>query len=309
MTDNQSLALGLGAIFLAVMLALAGSGALSPNRRQVARSLAVVDRMQLGGGSQVLGQELSFADRVLRPFLTAMVRLARRLSSAGVAERLQYRLDVAGNPGSWTVDRLLGVKGAGLVVLGAFGLIVGSKSAAAVAILFGGVLAAAGFFLPNVLLYNTGLKRQQRIQRDMPDALDLLVISVEAGLGFDAAIGQVARNTDGPLASEFFRVLQEMQIGKTRQEAFRALSDRGDVAELRSFTQAIIQADALGIPIARVLHEQADEMRTKRRQRAEERAQKVPVKILFPLVVFILPALFVVVIGPGAISIAKIFSK
>lgn len=308
MTDTQSLLLGLGALFLAFMLAFAGSGALSPNRRRVARSLAVVDQMRLGGGGPAVTQELSFADRVLRPFLAAMVRLARRLSSAGAGERLQYRLDVAGNPGGWTVERLLGVKGAGLVLLGLFGVLLGHKTPAT-ALLLGGALAAAGFFLPNVLLYNTGLKRQQQIQRDLPDALDLLVISVEAGLGFDAAIGQVARNTDGPLAAECFRVLQEMQIGKSRQEAFRALSERGDVPELRSFTQAIIQADALGIPIARVLHQQADEMRIKRRQRAEEMAQKVPVKILFPLVVFILPALFVVVIGPGALSIAKVFSK
>jgi len=162
---------------------------------------------------------------------------------------------------------------------------------------------AAGFFLPDVLLYNAGVKRQEKLQRALPDALDMLTVCVEAGLGFDAALAQVARNTTGPLAAEFSRVLQEMQIGKSRSQALRSLTDRTTVPELRSFVSALVQAGELGITIADVLREQAREMRLRRRQRAEEKAQKVPVKILFPLLLCIFPALFIIIIGPAGIEI------
>jgi tight adherence protein C len=164
-----------------------------------------------------------------------------------------------------------------------------------------------GFFLPDLLLYNTGLKRQEQIQKDLPDSVDLLVISIQAGLGFDAALAQLAKNTAGPLAGEFFRVLQEMQIGKSRREAFQALADRVGPPDVRHFVAAIVQADALGVPIASVLAAQAKEMRARRRQRAEEQAQKVPVKILFPLIFFVLPALLIVILGPAVIQILKSF--
>ena len=137
----------------------------------------------------------------------------------------------------------------------------------------------------------------------------MLVISVEAGLGFDAALAQVARNTTGPLAEEFFRVLQEMQIGTGRSDAMRALGERTDVPDLRGFVTSMVQADAFGIPIANVLRVQAKEMRVKRSQHAEEIAQKVPVKILFPLIFCILPSLFIVIMGPAAIQIMKSFSN
>jgi tight adherence protein C len=165
------------------------------------------------------------------------------------------------------------------------------------------VLAVIGYLAPNLTLYQMAYNRTQRLRRDLPDALDLLTISVEAGLAFDAALSQVARNTTGPLAEEFFRVLQEMQIGLGRTEAMRALGERSDLPELRGFVSAMVQADSFGIPIANVLRVQAKELRIKRTQRAEEMAQKVPVKILFPLIFCILPALFIVVIGPAGISI------
>jgi tight adherence protein C len=154
------------------------------------------------------------------------------------------------------------------------------------------------------LLYNAGLRRQQKIQRALPDSLDMLTVCMEAGLGFDAALAQVAQNTDGPLAAEFTRALQEMQIGQSRSDSLRALLTRTTVPELRVFVAALVQAGELGIPIAKVLREQAGEMRVRRRQRAEEQAQKVPVKIMFPLVVCLFPALMVVIIGPGILRIA-----
>ena len=157
--------------------------------------------------------------------------------------------------------------------------------------------------MPNLLLYNASVKRQSRLQISLPDAMDMLTVCVEAGLGFDAALSKVAYNTTGPLADEFSRVLQEMQIGTSRTQALRAMADRTSVAELRGFVSALVQAGELGIPIANVLREQAKEMRLQRRQRAEEKAQQVPVKILVPLIGCLFPALFIVVIGPGAILI------
>ena len=171
------------------------------------------------------------------------------------------------------------------------------------------VLVPVGWFVPNIVLHQVGAKRTEQMQRELPDSMDLLTISVEAGLGFDAALSQVARNTKGPLAEEFFRVLQEMQIGLGRTEAFRALGERTNLPDLKTFITSMVQADAFGIPIANVLRVQSAEMRVKRRQRAEERAQKIPVKILFPLIFFMLPALFIVVAGPGVITIFNVFIK
>jgi len=228
--------------------------------------------------------------------------IGRRLSASGTVARLQRRLDIAGNPERWNTDRLFAVKAMGLIGLAGLGLLIGLHDAT-VAIPAIGLGGLAGFFLPDLLLYNAGIKRQQNIQQDLPDAMDMLTICVESGLGFDAAMARVARNSAGPVAGEFSRVLQEIQIGKSRSQALRSLADRTTVAELRAFTSALIQAGELGIPVADVLREQAGEMRLRRRQRAEEKAQQVPVKILFPLIGCLFPALFIIVIGPGAISI------
>jgi tight adherence protein C len=234
--------------------------------------------------------------------------LAVRLSPSGFAATMVRRLDRAGNPPRWSADRILTVKGLGLLVLAGLGALLGLHQPGT-AVLFACAGAGAGFFLPDLLLYNTALKRQARIQVALPDALDMLMVCVEAGLGFDAALAHIARDTEGPFAAECARALQEMQIGSPRNEALRAMAERTTVSELRAFSFAIAQASELGIPIAQVLHEQAGEMRLRRRQRAEEKAQKLPVKILFPLIVCLLPAMFVVVIGPGVISIAQLLFK
>ncbi len=244
------------------------------------------------------------------PLSITMVGLgafASRLSPANVLERIQQRLDVAGNSRRWTAQRVLGFKGFGLLALGGLGLL-SALGQPLMMVLFTVIGATAGFYLPDVLLYNTGTKRQMRIQQGLPDALDMMTVCVEAGLGIDAAIAQVARNTEGPLAAEFARVLQEMQFGKSRSQALRAMAGRTTVAELKTFVSALTQASDLGIPIAVVLREQASELRTRRRQRGEEQAQKVTVKILFPLIFCLFPALMIVVIGPGAINIFRMFT-
>ncbi|GAC1440575.1 MAG: type II secretion system F family protein [Mycobacteriales bacterium] len=298
---------GLLCIFLSTGLLVVMAGTSAGQRQQVSRSMGA---LQSAGPIVAVGEpQPSFIDRVLHPALGRLSGIARKFSPGGVAGTLQHRLDLAGNPDKWDPDRVLAFKTLGLLGLGALGLLLGSSKGVAAALLFAAMGAAAGFFLPDLLLYNTGTKRQQQIQKALPDALDLLTISVEAGLGFDAALAQVARNTAGPLAGDFFRVLQEMQIGKSRTESLRGLSARTNVQELRGFITAMVQADKFGIPIANVLRVQAGEMRLKRQQRAEEKAQKVPVKVLFPLVMTILPCLFVIIIGPGALQIIKAFSK
>jgi len=296
---------GLAAVFLALLVCLATLLIVRDERAATARSAVLVARFGGSARSPAAAVE-PFDARVLRPLWGAAVRLALTLSGRGVGAGLARRLDLAGNPSRWTVERVLGCKGAGLVAGGALGVLAaqGAPARAVAFALLGGV---AGFFVPDLLLYNVGLKRQERIQKDLPDSLDLLVISIQAGLGFDAAMAQLAKNTTGPLAGEFFRVLQEMQIGKSRREAFQAFADRVAAPDVRHFVGAIVQADALGVPIAGVLTEQAREMRARRRQRAEEQAQKVPVKILFPLIFFVMPALLIAIMGPAVIQILKAF--
>ena len=250
-----------------------------------------------------------FNERVTNPFVGWLTSLGRRFTPADQTARLRRKLDLAGNPAGWDTDRILAFKVLGLFIGGAVGLVLPLLLGNVLwAIVFGVGLAILGFYLPNIILYQTAYNRSEQIRRELPDALDLLVISVESGLGFDAALSQVARNTNGPLAEEFFRVLQEMQLGTGRPDAMRALVDRTDVSDLRGFVTSMIQADTFGIPVAQVLRVQAREMRIRRTQRIEEAAQKVPVKILFPLIFCILPALFIVILGPAVISIIDSFT-
>ncbi len=288
---------GLTALCAATTLAIFAVAYGADERQRVQRSLAAVAATRLGGAPVLVTEDASFVDRVIGPLFAFMGRIGQTLSPAGVAQKLQSRLDIAGNPPAWTVERVLSLKGFGLLIGSVFGLVVGSGVLGLLIVVGCG---AAGFFLPDVLVYNSGTKRQQQLARTLPDSMDLLTISVEAGLGFDAALSQVARNTDGPLAGEFFRVLQEMQIGKSRADAFQGLAERTTVSELRAFVSSLVQADQFGIPVANVLREQSKELRVKRRQVAEEKAQKVPVTIMVPLVLFIFPVIFIVIMGPAA---------
>jgi tight adherence protein C len=306
-SDHAMLYAGLGALFVALVVAFSTIGVLTSERTQVNRSLAAVRAIQNAPESMRRDADPAFGDRVLVPWLHRFTSFGRRLTPTGQTERIRHKLDLAGSPARWDTDRVLAFKALGLIGIGAFGFLMTAVLTKSVlpTIALGGLLSAVGYYAPDLVLYQLAYQRTELIQRTLPDALDLLTISVEAGLGFDAALAQVARNTKGPLADEFFRVLQEMQIGLGRAEAFRALTERTNVADLRNFVTAMIQADVFGIPVANVLRVQAREMRIKRTQRAEERAQKVPVKILFPLIFCILPMLFVVVIGPAAITIIR----
>lgn len=171
------------------------------------------------------------------------------------------------------------------------------------------VLGLAGFFIPDLLLYNTGIKRSEVMGKTLPDALDLLNLCVESGLSFQAAMTQVAANQQGPVGEEFGVALQEMQFGRSRAQALSSLAQRTRQEDVKRFVSAMLQVDKIGVPVATVLREQAREMRAKRYSRAREQAQKVPVKILMPLMLCFLPAIFVVILGPAAYSIYQVFTQ
>ncbi len=270
----------------------------------VARSLLLID--QSVGARSVVRTELPASDRLIAPLLNRTRRLAYALSPKDAGDRLARGLDRAGNPPPWTVERLMGVKGAALILGVLLGLLFGGLSLRG--IFYAAVLGAGLFFLPDLLLHNTALHRQDETARGLAEALDMLTVCVEAGQGFDAALVQVSRNIQGPIAGEFARVLSEIQIGKSRGEAFAALGDRIATPEVRNFTTALVQADRLGLPIGAVLREQTASFRLERKQKAEERAQKVTVKILFPMLLCIFPALIIVIIGPGAIRMVEAFT-
>ena len=295
--------MGLGLVVASLVLV-----ALAIGPRETAgvnRSLAVLEAMNNAPAEMTVELDPPFGERVVEPLQQRALAIGRRLSGGNSAERIRRKLDLAGNPRGWTVDRVVSAKviAAAALALVALALTTVMGSAASLRILAVLVGLGVGFFGPDLYLYQKSYDRSQQIKRSLADAVDLLTISVESGLGFDAAVQQVARNTEGPLAEEFSRMLREMQIGQGRGDALRNMADRTDDADLRSFVSAMVQADVLGIPVAQVLRVQSKEMRVKRRQYAETKAQQVPVKITVPLIFCILPCLFMAVMGPAVITI------
>ena len=234
------------------------------------------------------------------PFL----RLAPRRTIAKL-DRLKA---LAGRPPAWTVNRVILAKLVLPCVAGVLGLFFVMADPSPTRILLTTVVVIVCHFVPDLLLRSKGQERQAKIALELPDTLDQMTIAVEAGLGFEAAMMRAAKNGSGPFAEELIRTLQDMQFGQSRREAYLALADRSTVVDLRRFLRAVIQADAYGIAVADVLRTQASEMRLKRRQRAEEKAMKIPVKVIFPLMLCILPALFIVLLGPAVLDIMKAFS-
>jgi tight adherence protein C len=238
--------------------------------------------------------------------------VARRVTPIDARNRVSRKLLLAGSPTGWDAERVLAFKIIGLagaVALGVFVTTVVGDLSPFIRIVMIGLLAFVGFVAPDSVLSRRVEERQKEILRTLSDTLDLLTISVEAGLSLNAAIAQVVQNVPGVLSSEFARMLQEIQLGVPRADSFRNLAERTDVEELNSFALAMIQADVFGVSIASVLRTQAQQLRIKRRQRAEAKAQQTPVKIVFPLIICILPALFIVIVGPGAIQIWESFIK
>ena len=304
----DQLLLATGAVFL-VLFAFVGWVGLGVVR---ARD-AATDRLTMYGREALRDETLAkpVAERAIAPIIVALGRGLARFTPVGWLKRTQQRLVYAGSPGSmdansWAVVKLLGVIiGIGLffLLLLSLELTLGMRALAFVLSL------VLGFFGPDAWLNRKAEERRAAMLRSLPDILDLLVISVEAGLGFDAALSRVVTTVPGPLSEEFFRMLQETRVGVARRDAMRHLTERTDLDELRSFMLSMMQAEAFGVTISRVLRVQADEMRVKRRQRAQERAFAAPVKLVFPLVFCIFPALFIVLLGPAAIQVFDTFSN
>lgn len=294
-----------GALLIGVALILAVI-ALFESRREpsaVAKSLALIGERNPSVTERTDAPSRSLIDQALE----VAAHAGRRLTPARSIERLGRGLDRAGHPAPWTVERVMGAKGLSAVIGLFLGFLYGGGLGVK-GITLGAVIGAALFHLPDLLIYNTGLRRQEQIMRGFAEALDMLTICVEAGQGFDAALLEVARNASGPIAGELARMTAEVQIGTSRSDAFRALGDRVSDPDVKNFVTAIAQADQLGIPTASVLREQTQAMRLARRQKAEAQAQKLTVKILFPLMVCIFPALMVVILGPAIIRAMQTFS-
>lgn len=235
--------------------------------------------------------------------------MTRKITPKGYTAWLDKQLAGAGRPKDWPLGRVIMVKPllalAG-AVMGIF-LLAGSLTVTNVLLTVG--ISALAYFVPDILVRNHAQKRREAIRLELPDTLDQMLISVQAGLGFETAMARAGQNGKGPLADELIRTLQDIQVGRSRKEAYLAMAQRVDVPDLRSFVRAVVQADTYGIAIANVLNSQAKDMRVKRRQRAEEHAMKMPVKMLFPLIFFILPTLFIVVLGPTVLSIMEVFAN
>jgi tight adherence protein C len=245
-----------------------------------------------------------FFDRVMKPMIRRLSRAGRKQEGGAIA-RIDAKLERAGYPGGLRGADWVGVKILALigfaVLVGVIGLLV--TGAPVVALFFGLVGAAVGYILPEFWLGRKMKARAMEMILQLPDALDLLTISVEAGLGFDAALAKCVEKMEGPLIDEFRQALAEVRMGRTRRDALRDVANRADAQPVSNFIGAIIQAEQLGVPIAKVLQIQSNQLRLERRQRAEEAAAKAPVKMLFPMVGCIFPTIFIVILGPAIIQV------
>ena len=261
-----------------------------------------------GRGRRILNPfatQAGFRDRAVGPAATAVARVVLRMSPKSTADTINLKLLGAGLGRTLTATTYLAMKG----VLGCLGLLVGlalsSGGSRGILVAFG--LGFMGFFLPDFVVTFKARGRRDRIQAELPDALDLLSVSVEAGLGFDGAITKLTEHMEGPLAEEFALSLGEMRIGESRSEALKKMAERVGSPEMSAFTRSVIQADQLGISLGRILKIQASEARNRRQATAEEKAMKAPIKMLFPTVLFIFPAMFIVILGPAFLNLSKLF--
>jgi tight adherence protein C len=295
-------------LFLA-LACLAGAGYLgaqvatapSRQRRRAVGRAASYGRVVLNAGDR-----RSFRERILLPAAASVSRLVLRLSPKTSIEDVSIKLIAAGvkiSPQAFLAAKAASAAG-GVV----FGLLIGSASGNPVsAFLFALIGAVMGYMVPEFLVGSRARSRRDQIRADLPDALDLLAVSVEAGLGFDGALTKITEHTDGPLSDEFALALNEIRIGESRADALKKVAQRTDAQEVAAFTRAIIQADQLGISLGRILRVQAVDTRNRRQAAAEEKAMKAPVKMLFPTVLFIFPTMFIVILGPAMLTLLSVF--
>jgi tight adherence protein C len=284
-----------GAAILLIVFALAGPKETSPLQQRLA---------EYGARPLSLEElELSqpFSERVLRPLMKASSRFVTRFLPKQYVESTRMKLESAGNPNNWSAADFLGVRGLAALMLAAVPFLLLNVLGAPFSqrILFTMLLGLLGFQMPVIWLGGKIGARKKEVLKALPDALDLLTISVEAGLGFDAAMSKVNEKWDNELSRGFGRAISEMRMGTSRRDALRAMSARMDVNEVTAFIAAVIQADQLGVSIAKVLRIQSEQMRVRRRQRAEEKAQQAPLKMTFPLVLLIFPSIYILLLGPA----------
>lgn len=297
----------ISAVLVAVAVYLSSEVVTQPGRerhRALSRA-ANYGRARVSGNGR---ERLHFHERVITPAAASLANMVLRLNPRVTVESVSARLLAAGMGRSITPVTYLALKGAGALS----GIVLGVMLGGALAGPTIGIVAASGaggigFFLPGVIVSMRARKRREQIKAQLPDALDLLAVSVEAGLGFDGAVAKMTEHMDGALAEEFSLTLGEMRIGESRHDALKKLAARAGAPEVSSFTRAIIQADQLGISLGRILRLQAVDSRLKRQATAEERAMKSPIKMLFPTVLFIFPAMFIVVLGPAMLNLLEIF--
>lgn len=253
----------------------------------------------------------SFKERIIKPVLESVGKAVLRLAPKEMITSVENKIIMAGKPYNWSVKNWLGIQA--FMILGLPVLILllyiqfRMDLSKLVIIIFSSVLI--GMLFPNMVLNSKIRKRQSEVTKNLPDIMDLLTVSVEAGLTFDSALSKVVEKMPGSLAREFEIVLQEIKVGKTKKEALYQMADRIGVQDLRSFVSAVVQADQLGVSLGRVLRLQAEQIRQNRKQRISEKAMKAPIKMLIPMVVFILPTIFIVLLGPVVINLIGMFAK
>ena len=293
----------IGFACLAAAAFLVGEIATLPARERLGavRRASNYGRFRLHTGEQ----RIPFRERVLEPATASLARLVLRLNPKMTAETIRLRLLSAGLSDKISVNAFLALKAVGAGTGLMLGVLLGVSAGPLGAIVFTVGFAVGGFILPSFVLSAKMKRRRELIRSELPDALDLLAVSVEAGLGFDGALVKLTEHMDGALIEEFGLTLNEIRVGEGRQEALRRMAERVDTPEVASFTRAIVQADQLGISLGRILRVQAADTRLRRQAAAEERAMKAPIKMLFPTVLFIFPAMFIVILGPAVITLAR----
>src|SRR3990172_2999742 len=301
--------LGVGllvAIGLAVVLILIGLSARDPREALQAR-LAEYSAREQAATLEEIELSLPFSERVIAPLVRSMAEFVKRFTPERTLEAARHKLDLAGNPQNWSASEFFGVRVLAAIVLAALIFVVLSITDAEIGmrLLMTIVFALLGFFLPALLLGRRIRSRQSSIVKSLPDALDLLTVCVEAGLGFDQAMKKGSEKWDNELSRAFTRVLQEIQLGRMRREAMRDMANRMEVSEVTSFVAAIIQAEILGVSMTKILRIQSDQMRIRRRQRAEEKAHQASIKMIIPMVFLIFPSIWVVLLGPAILQVMQ----
>jgi tight adherence protein C len=298
----------LGIVSLGLAAFLVGEVATLPARERAGSLRRATSYGRSRGRSPLPGQE-NFRRRAVEPLLTGLARGVLRLNPKASVESITLKLLAAGfgrtiSPTAYLATKAL-LAGLGVPI----GVSLGATAGKAVGgvLLFALMFAAIGFFLPDALVTMRARGRKDGIRAELPDALDLLAVSVEAGMGFDGAIQKLAENMDGPLVEEFALMLGEVRIGESRENALKKMAERVAIPEVSAFTRSIVQADQLGISLGRILRVQAADTRMRRQSAAEEKAMKAPIKMLFPTVIFIFPAMFIVILGPAFLNLSKFF--